>query len=169
MSKKSPSLRLLRKTTIAFAARVCLALVTVVFAASISVSPTTYQAEIGSYVNVVNSLSATDRGFSVASVGSSGAGTNASNPVQFSNSPTTANTSIVAGHWVYNVEVNSTGTVSSDENFTVSLTMASSSYGPLHIEGSSSPASGQVITCEFDVGATLPTSPYTFGVTIRLL
>jgi hypothetical protein len=167
MSKKPQSLRLLRKAAIVFAVRVCLALVTLVFAASISVSPITYQAEIGSYVNVANNLVATDRGFSVASAGSIAVGTVCAHPVQFSSSPSTANTTITAGHWIFSVQVNSTTGIFANANYTVALTLASAPYAPLCIEGASAPANNDVITCNFDVGSTLPTSPYTFKVTIQ--
>ena len=49
-----------------FAAKLLLSMVAIVFAASVSVTSSTYQAEMGSAVNVVNGLIATDKGFSVS-------------------------------------------------------------------------------------------------------
>jgi hypothetical protein len=167
MSKKPVSLRLLRRTAVLFALRVCLALVTIVFAASISVTPTTYQSEVGSYVNVNNNLVATDRGFSFATTPSSAAGTSCASPIQFGSSPTTANTAITANHWVFTVQANSTTSIVANANFTVSLTVASTNEGSLCIEGASTPANNDTITCKFDIGPTLPTSPYTFELTIQ--
>jgi hypothetical protein len=167
MIKKPLSLRLLKRTALVFAVRVGLALVTLVFAASISVTPTTYQAEIGSYVNVNNNLVATDQGFSFTTTASSAAGTSCASPIQFGPSPTTANTAITADHWIFTVQVNSTTSIAANATFTVSLTVASANQGSLCIEGPSTPANGEVITCRFDVGSTLPTSPYTFQLTIQ--
>lgn len=167
MNKKLVSGRLFRRAAIVFAAKVCLALVTLVFAASISVSPTTYQAEVGSYVNVANNLVATDKGFSVASASSIAMGTVCTDPVQFSSSSRIATTTITASHWIFSVQVNSTTGILPNANYTVALMLGSTPYGPLCIEGAPTPANNEVITCNFDIGSTLPTSPYTFKVTIQ--
>jgi hypothetical protein len=149
------------------AARVLLGLMVLVFAASISVNPTNYQAEIGSYVNVNNNLVAMDKGFSFVTTGSSPVGTGCANPVQFGSSPATANTAITADHWIFTVQVNSTTSFGANANSTVSLTVASASEGSLCIEGASTPANNDTITCKFDIGSTLPTSPYTFKLTVQ--
>jgi hypothetical protein len=146
---------------------VLLSLVVLVFAASVSVTTTTYQAEIGSYVSVVNGLLATDQGFSFASTNSTGVGVSCSAPIQFRNTPGAGNSTITKGHWVYAVQVNTTTGITSNQNFTVYVTVGSNTYGPLCIEGASTPTTGQIITCKFDVGPTLPSSPYTFGVKIQ--
>src|SRR5205807_4660947 len=64
-----------------FAAKLLLSLVAIVFATSVSVTSSSYQAEIGSAVNVANGLTATDKGFSLASVASTA--TSCSVPVIF--------------------------------------------------------------------------------------
>jgi hypothetical protein len=167
MSKKPLTIRLIRKAGAVFSARVLMALVALAFAASISVTPVTYQAQIGSYVSVVNGLLATDQGFSFASTNSTGVGTVCSAPVQFSNTPGAANTTIVKGDWVYAVQVNTTTGIASNQNFTVYVTVSSNTFGPVCIEGASTPTADQMITCKFDVGPTLPSSPYSFGVKIQ--
>jgi len=168
MIGKRHSPRLLLRASWMGAAKVILTMVTLVFAASISINSTTYQAEIGSAVNVTHELSATDKGFSVASANSSAIGTSCANPVQFSDSPGTASTSIVVGDLVYNVQVNSSSDPAiANRTFTVALVLASSNYGPLCIQGASTPAFNQTIDCKFDVGATLPVSPYSFSVTVQ--
>src|SRR5437899_10959419 len=109
-----------------FAAKLLLSLVAIVFAASVSVTSSTYQAEIGSAVNVANGLVATDKGFSLASVASNG--TSCSSPVAFGPSPGTANTNITSGHLVYDVQVNSTTSTSmppAATRFTVTLVVSS--------------------------------------------
>jgi hypothetical protein len=167
MSKKPLWVRLFKKAGAVLSARVLLALVALAFATSISITPVTYQAEIGSYVNVTNGLAATDQGFAIASANSMGIGSNCSSPVQFNNTPGAVNTSITKGDWVYTVQVNTTTGITANENFTVTLTVGTPSYGPLCIEGATTPATNQIIVCKFDVGNALPTSPYTFGVTIK--
>jgi len=140
-------------------------MVAIVFAASISVTSSSYQAEIGSAVNVANGLIATDKGFSVSPTVGSPAGTSCSNPVSFGASPQTANTTIVAGHLVYDVQVNATSGAPSNSQFNVTLVLGSSTYGPLCIQ-TLSLLSG-TIDCRFDVGTVLPASPYTFKITIQ--
>ena len=148
-----------------FAVKLLLSLVAIVLAASISVTSRTYQAEIGSAVNVVNGLIATDKGFSVSPTAGASAGTSCSSPVSFSTSPQTANTTIVAGHLVYDVQVNATSGASTNTQFNVTLVVGSTTYGPLCIQ-TLTLLSG-TIDCRFDVGTALPASPYTFKVTVQ--
>src|SRR5947208_14672125 len=93
-----------------FAAKLLLSLVAIVFAASVSVTSSTYQAEIGCAVNVANGLLATDKGFSLASAASNS--TSCSSPVTFGPSPGIADTHITAGHLVYDFQGNLTGSSS---------------------------------------------------------
>jgi hypothetical protein len=148
------------------AAKVCIALVALVFAASIAVSSSTYQAEVGSVVNVVNGFLAIDKGFSPAGTGSGGNGTSCSSPVTFSGTPGTANTNITAGHLVYDVQINWTSAPASTK-FNVTLVVGSTTYGPLCIQTPSSSANGEIIDCKFDVGTSLPASPYSFKITVQ--
>ena len=151
-----------------FAAKLLLSLVAIVLAASISATSSTYQAEIGSAVNVVNGLLATDKGFSLASVASNG--TSCSSPVTFGSSPGTASTNITAGHLVYDVQINSTTSTSvppAGTKFNVTVVIGSTPYGPVCIQTPLPSASGQTIDCKFDVGTALPASPYTFKVTVQ--
>ena len=151
-----------------FAAKLLLSLVAIVLAASISVTSSTYQAEIGSAVNVVNGLLATDKGFSLGSVASNG--TSCSSPVTFGSSPGTASTNITAGHLVYDVQINSTTSASippAGTKFNVTLVISSTPYGPVCIQTPIPSVSGQTIDCKFDVGTALPASPYTFKVTVQ--
>src|ERR1700756_4379023 len=95
MTRKTRSLRLFRKAALLFAGRVILTLLTVVFAAGITVGTTTYQAEIGSSYNFTNQVTATDKGFSL--VGSTTAATSCSTPTAFGVSPGTANDALTSG------------------------------------------------------------------------
>jgi len=148
-----------------FAAKLLLSMVALVFAASVSVTSSSYQAEIGSAVNVANGLIATDKGFSVSPTVGAPSGTSCSSPVSFGASPQTANTTIVAGHLVYDVQVNATSGAPANSQFNVTLVVGSTTYGPLCIQ-TLSLLSG-TIDCRFDVGIALPASPYTFKITIQ--
>lgn len=146
-----------------------LSLTAVVFAATISVTSTTYQAEIGSAQKVANNLVATDKGFAPALVGASASstGTSCSSPMVFGAVPGTANSAITTGHWVYDVQVNSTSTATPNAKYNVTLALASTTYPSLCIQDAATPINGQTIDCKFDVGTMLPTSPYSFKVTVQ--
>src|SRR5438094_8003896 len=116
-----------------FAAKLLLSLVAIVFAASVSVTSSSYQAEIGSAVNVANGLVATDKGFSVSPTAGASAGTSCSSPVSFSASPQTANTTIVAGHLVYDAHVNASSGSSTNTQVNVTFRAGSTTYGPLRM------------------------------------
>ncbi|TMI42524.1 hypothetical protein E6H21_00220 [Candidatus Bathyarchaeota archaeon] len=148
-----------------FAVKLLLSMAAIVFAASLSVTSSSYQAEIGSAVNVTNGLIATDKGFSVSPTAGASNGTSCSSPVSFSASPQTANTTIVAGHLVYDVQVNATPGAPPNKQFNVTLVVGSTTYGPLCIQ-TLALLSG-TIDCRFDVGTALPASPYTFEVTVQ--
>ncbi len=145
----------------------CVALLALVFAASITVSTTTYQAQVGSTVNVTNSLRAIDKGFSIPTSGSTSNGTSCSNPVIFSPSPGIANTNITAGDLVYDIQVKSTPIAQPNTPFNVTFVLGSTVYGPLCIQTPSPSVDGQIIDCKFDIGTnSLPSSPYSFRVII---
>ncbi|HZY95170.1 MAG TPA: hypothetical protein VFE98_10015 [Candidatus Bathyarchaeia archaeon] len=140
-----------------------LTLIVLVFAASISISQKNYQAQIGGVVQVANTLNATDRGFTVA--GSTLSATSCAVPVVFLTTPQTANTNITAGHLVYDVQVNSTSSSPVGKSLNVTLVLSGTTYGPVCIKTAATPLVG-TIDCKLDVGTTLPSSPYTFKVSI---
>jgi hypothetical protein len=151
-----------------FVAKLFLSLVAIVFAASISVTSTTYQAEMGSALKVANGLLATDKGFSRVFAASTA--TSCSTPVSFGVAPGNANTNIVAGDLVYDVQVNSTTSAfipPAGTKFNVTIVIASSSYGPVCIQTPIPSVLGQTIDCKIDVGTVLPASPYSFKVTVQ--
>jgi hypothetical protein len=109
-------------------------------------------------------LLVTDKGFSAAPTAVSPAGTSCSNPATF-NLNTTANTNIVAGHLVYDVQVNATSGAPAATKFNVTFVLGSTTFGPLCIQ-TLAVLSGS-IECKFDItSTTLPASPYTFRVTV---
>lgn len=150
------------------AAKIVVSLFVLVYAANITVTTTTYQSEFGSTLSTQTGLIAVDKGFTVApSTVASGTGTSCSSAVIFSGTPGIANTTITAGDFVYDVQVNATGSAVPNHQYNVTLTLASTPYGPLCIQNAGTPAAGQRIDCKFDVGTTLPPIPYSFRVTIQ--
>jgi hypothetical protein len=157
--------RVIRKGSWVFAAKLIVSFVAIVMAATISVTSSTYQAEVGSVVKFPAGLLATDKGFSASPTAVNPAGTSCGNPATF-NTNTTANTNIVASDLVYEVQVNATGPpLPAFTKFNVTLTIGSNTYGPLCIQ-TLAVLTG-TIDCKFDVGTALPASPYTFKVTIQ--
>jgi hypothetical protein len=148
--------------------KIFLSLAVLVYAASISVTTSTYQAEIGSLVKVANNLLATDKGFYLAGSASSSNGTLCSSPITFGSTPQTANNGITSGHLVYVVRVNSTASAPVSQKFNVTFFLGSSTFGPLCIQTPASPQNGQTIDCKFDIATNnLPASPYSFKVTVQ--
>jgi hypothetical protein len=141
-------------------------LVVLVYATNLSVTNTNYQAELGSLFKVANGLVAIDKGFSVAASGAVAVGNVCpSIPVLFALPPGSANTTIIAGHFVYAVQINDTS-APINNTYNVTLVLASGTYGPLCIRTALT-AGNQVIVCRFDVGTALPASPYSFKVTVQ--
>src|SRR5712692_1466109 len=157
-SVKAPVMRM----HLVLAAKILLSLAVLVSAASITITSSNYQAEIGSSVTVANVLLATDKGFTVASAGVNATGTSCSSPITFGPVTGTANTVIVLGHLVYDVQINSTAGALANTKFNVTFVLAGTAYGPLCIETPSPSVDGQTIDCKYDVGTSLPSSPYTF-------
>ncbi len=149
------------------AVKASISLVILASAVSIPVTTRNFQGEFGSAFNVANNLLATDKGFSLDISGSQAAGTNCSSAVTFGSVPKMANTTIVAGHLAYDVRLNSTSLAQPNAEYNVTLVLAQNSYGPLCIATPASPADGQTIDCRFDVGTNLPTSPFSFKVTVQ--
>lgn len=161
-------IRRLPVTTLSIFLKVILSMVVLVYATTMAINTVTYQAELGGYQKVANGLIATDKGFSVALIPSTG--TSCSSPITFSVVPGTANTNITAGHWVYDVQVNSTTSTSvppAGTSFNVTLVLASVTYGPVCIRTPNPSVALQTIDCKFDAGTALPASPYSFKVTIQ--
>ena len=148
-------------------AKVSLALLGVAFAATITVTSTTYQAEFGSATTVSGSLIATDKGFSASATGVGSNGANCTSAVVFGPLPKTANTNIAAGHLAYDVQVNTTATSVGSTKHNVTLVIGSTSYGPLCIMTLAVQPANETIDCKFDIGTALPASPYAFKVTVQ--
>jgi hypothetical protein len=174
MDRASRILKRLRRTfTWYLSAKIVLVLcIVAVSATTIVVTPTTYQAEVGGELNVTNLLVAIDKGFFVASSGSAAAGTGCvTTPVLFGVG-TVANTVITAQHIVYNVAVNETGSTNVNTCYQATLVVTPNggsavTYGPVFIKSTASVVTTFQINCEFDIGSSAPSSPYSFQLTIQ--
>jgi len=143
-------------------------LILTVSAANITATSTTYQAQIGHAVNVTNNILVGDKGFLKQSSSTAATGTCPTGNVTFSSSPGVANNAITAGDIVYDVQVNATASTPLRSCFTVTLSIPGSPDKSLTIASGTSVTAGWTIDCKLDIGtATLPTSPYSFKLTVQ--
>ena len=150
-------------------AKVILSLVILVYAGSVMVTSTNYQAEIGSVTTFATGLPATDRGFNLTStaISASTTGTTCTTPTIFSVSPGVANNAIAAGHLLFDVRINQTSSATPATKFNVTFALGATTFASLCIQTLLTPVNGQIIDCKYDVGASLPSSPFTFKVTVQ--
>jgi len=145
-------------------------LVIAVSAASITASTMNYQAEFGSAYNAKNNILLGDKGFSKPTVGTA-ATASCPSAVTFGPIPGGANNNITAGHIVFDVQVNSTGTTPTLKCFIVTLTLTltgSQTIKTLAIASGVSVADGWTIDCKLDTAMTsLPMSPFSFTVIVQ--
>jgi len=163
--------RLRRTFTWYLSGKIVLALLIVAVSATSIVTSTTYQAEIGGELNVINSLVAVDKGFLVASSSAPPVGTSCGSPTIFGGG-TVANTGITQQDLVYDAQVNETLTTSTNTCYKATLVMtpnggSATTYGPVYMNSTSSILSTFRIDCEFDIGVSAPSSPYSFQLTIQ--
>ena len=162
--------RIRRIFTLYFTTKLVFATIIIAVSAAITITPTTYQAELGSAYQITNNLTVGDKGFSKAAVGTGTTGTCPSGNVTFGIIAGNANSAITAGDIVYDVQVNATASTPLVSCFTVTLTLSiggSQTSKSLTIASGSSVSVGQTIDCKLDIGTTsLPASPFSFKVTV---
>lgn len=151
-------------------AKIIIVLLVLAVSAAITVSSTTYQAEMGSAYQVNNNLSAEDKGFSTATTNTVSTGTCPAANVTFTSTPQTANNAITAGDIVYDVQINTTASTPILQCFTVTLTLSISgtqTTKSVAIATGSTIVAGQAIDCKLDTGtSSVPSSPFSFKVTV---
>jgi hypothetical protein len=146
-------------------------LILAVSAASIATSSKTYQGEFGGALNVTNNLVGVDKGLSQATTGSAAVGaTSCSSGVIFG--AAVANNGIVAQHFIYSIRVNETATTTTNHCFQATLVLtpnggSATTYGPLYINSTVVSLSTNRVDCQFDIGTSIPSSPYSFTVTVQ--
>jgi len=170
MKRRSATNWARRTFTWYFSAKVVLSiLVIAVSAATITASTTNYQAEMGSAYNAKNNILLGDKGFSKPAAGTS-ATASCPLPVTFGALPGSANNNIIAGHIVYDVQVNATTTTPILTCFTVTLTLTltgSQTISTLAIASGATVMNGWTIDCKLDTAMTnLPSSPFSFTLNV---
>jgi hypothetical protein len=153
-----------------FLAKVVVVLVLTVSAVSIPSTSKTYQAEIGGELNVTNNLVATDKGLSQAGSTVAAAGTSCASPVFFGTA--VANNAITVLRLVYNFRVNETATTTFNHCFTATLVLnpnggSATTYGPVYMNSTAIVLVTNRVDCQFDIGLTAPSSPYSFQLTVQ--
>src|SRR5712692_1807909 len=146
-----------------------LSLIVLVNAANIIVTPTPYQAIVGGAVSISSNLTGADRGFSKSSSDVAATGTTCPTAAIFGVN-TMATPGITAGDMVYDLQVNATGSTPSNTCWSVAFVYAptggsQTTLGPIAI-GTLNAVSGQGIDCKFDIGASIPNSPFSYSVTV---
>lgn len=86
------------------------------FAATVSVTQTTYQTESGVYYNVVGGFTAASNGFGVIQAG----GSPSTQPATWSNGGT-VQTALTAGHWQYNITLTLNAPASPSTTYTLTV------------------------------------------------
>jgi hypothetical protein len=150
--------------------KVVLVLVVAVSGASITITQSKYQTELGGTLNFDNHVVLIDRGFSVFGVSVNATGGCPSLNVTFTNNPTIANTAIISGDYVYDAQIVTTSLTPTLSCFTARLTITPNG-GPasvysVTVASGSTVSSGETIDCQFDIGPSLPTPPFTFLATV---
>ncbi len=161
---------LARKLPFYLLIKAILTMIVLVYAASVSVTVTVHQADVGGYLSVTNNLAAMDKGFSKASSTLTVTGNCPTGNVTFSSSPQVANTNITLSHIIYDIQVNTTATTALLSCFAVMLTItpagSSQQTSTVKVATGSSVSAGWTVDCKFDIGTTLPPSPFSFKVTV---
>jgi len=123
-------------------------------------------------LNVVSALSGADRGFSKAASTVAANGAACVSAVQFGPVAETATPGVISGHMIYDVQLNTTGTTPANGCWQVSLTYttnggALTTIGPVWIgTGAAPPPVNQMIDCQFDIGSSLPYSPFSYATSV---
>ncbi len=171
MCRSTTTRTLASKGSLYLAAKIFLSLVILAHATliqSIVTSPS-YQSITGGAIKV-NNLSGADKGFAKAGSAIAAAGTSCSANVTYTATPGTANNPITSGDIIYDIQLNTTGSTPASTCFTVTLSITpnggSQTNYNVYIATGPTPGAGKTIDCKFDIGISLPSSPYTFKLSV---
>ena len=140
---------------------------TVVYASSVSVNTSTYQAQNGAYYVVTGKFVVTGQGFTVGQMA-----TATGQPCPWSNGGT-CTTAVTGGDWVYTVQVALTGSTPASSTFTVTLQWlqqggtAYVTVGTLQFTTPSTITPGETMNFIFDTGSTSFTAPAAIVITVQ--
>ncbi len=165
--------RIRRTFTMYLSAKIALAvLVLAVSAATITVTPKTYTAELGGAVNVNNKLTGIDKGFAMSATPATATGGSCATNVTFTITPgTIVTTAVTSNDYIYDIQIANTTQTPTSTCYKVLLTLTAGSgvqttYGPLYIATDSPASAWQPLDAQFDIGATLPGSPFSFLIVV---
>ena len=138
---------------------------TVVYASSVSVATSTYQAQSGVYYQVTGNIGAQGLGFTVAQ----SASTALAQPCMWS-SGGVCTTAVTAGDWVYTVKITLENGVTPGETYTVTVSWDTGSgyvqMGSLTFTAPSTVTAGQTMDFVFDTGSTSFNAPVGIVITV---
>jgi len=138
---------------------------TVVYASSVSVATSTYQAQSGVYYQVTGNIGAQGLGFTVAQ----SASTALAQPCMWS-SGGVCTTAVTAGDWVYTVKITLENGVTPGETYTVTVSWDTGSgyvqMGSLTFTAPLTVTAGQTMNFVFDTGSTSFNAPVGIVITV---
>jgi len=138
---------------------------TVVYASSVSVATSTYQAQSGVYYQVTGNIGAQGLGFTVAQ----SASTALAQPCMWS-SGGVCTTAVTAGDWVYTVKITLENGVTPGETYTVTVSWDTGSgyvqMGSLTFTAPLTITAGQTMNFVFDTGSTSFNAPVGIVITV---
>ncbi len=154
--------------------KVLLSLLLLADAIPIQVSQTTQQSLTGGAVSITSNLVGADRGFSKAGSGALQAGNVCpGSPLSFTAVPGTASNNITAGDIVYDIQLNTTIGTPPSANFTVTFVITPTVGRPatytLCLRNEAVNVPNETIDCKFDLGSKIPSSPFSFKITVTMV
>jgi hypothetical protein len=135
------------------------------YATSVSVSTTTYQSQYGVSYNVTGAFTAADGGFSVVPVGIAGS----SQPCSWLTAGV-CRTAVTLGHYQYKLTLTLNTVPGATTTYTVTVKWDQGSgqtqMGQLTVSVPNTAITGQLMTFEFDTGATSFSTPLSIDVIV---
>jgi len=136
-----------------------IALIAVSFAAGITVNQTRYSNVFGEVVDVVEEVTVTSGGMSVASANEAAVGNTSGTAVVMSTIDPEARTTITKAHWVYKVQITCiNATTPADTTFKVDLYVGDTLNATLYVKSDADPIDTEMAACRFDIGSALSTN-----------
>jgi len=131
----------------------------VVCFAAIIVNQTTYSNVFGEVVDVVEEVTVTSGGISVASENEAAVGNTQGTAVVMNTTDPMARTTITKAHWVYKVQITCiNATTPADTTFEVDLYLGDTLNATLYVKSDADPIDTEIATCRFDIGSDLSTN-----------
>lgn len=128
-------------------------------------SLTTTQSITGGALKVNGNLTATDKGFSKAGSAVIATGSNCSTAILFPTSPGIANNAIASGDMVYDVKLNTTATTPVSLCYIVTLVISPGGIVLTYnvpVKNNVANVLGESLDVKFDIGSSMPPSPFSF-------